>query len=392
MKDKNNVVTHTKFTGISLCGGIGMLDTGLNLALGGKFRPLLHVEREAFCAANLAWQMEKKFLDEAAEWDDVRTITSAECRAYVRAALGGRKLDFIIGGIPCQPFSHAGKRVGGNDERDLWPAALEAIEVYEPSFVFIENVEGMASHVDGARRLLQNLEGAGYRAKAGLFSSKECGASHGRKRWFFLGIVDNNKCERESISNQPSDWREDSDANRPSKIVADTTFQFNDGAGKEWKNWWREPSNNGLRLADAAIGKFQDAGRRTKRRDGLRQDCENVADAKCQQYQRRGESTDMGGAAGEVESAEDERQWNGRAVGDSGFDLPRYAPTRNDFRAWAAVAEMDAARMPAIESKIRGVDYGMANWDLQLHAIGNGVDPLVAAYAFCTLWACMQED
>lgn len=323
----NDVATHTKFTGISLCSGIGMLDAGLNLALGGKFRPLLHVEREAFCAANLAWQMGKKFLDEAPIWDDVRTVTSAECGDYVRTALGGRRLDFIIGGIPCQPYSQAGKRGGGNDERDLWPAALEAIKVYEPCFVFIENVEGMASHVDGARRFLQDLEGAGYRSKAGLFSSKECGASHGRKRWFFFGIAEG--CERSDLGN--------------------SAFQYNNGKRETGKRRRRKFTDNGKLLADAIIAGLQ--GRGFGRNGG--REC---------------------------------------PIGESSLELPRYAPARNDFESWAVVAEMDAARMPAIESKIRGVADGLANLGLQLHTIGNGVDPLVAAYAFCTLWACMQKD
>ena len=70
--------------------------------------------------------------------------------------------------------------------------------------------------------------------------------------------------------------------------------------------------------------------------------------------------------------------------------LPRYAPARNDLDAWTAVAEMDPARMPAVESALCRVANGLASRTDQLRLAGNGVDPLATAYAFLSLWTCLR--
>lgn len=52
-------------------------------------------------------------------------------------------VDVIHGGPPCQPFSIAGKRDGSRDDRDMWPAFIEAIRVVEPEAFVAENVPGL---------------------------------------------------------------------------------------------------------------------------------------------------------------------------------------------------------------------------------------------------------
>jgi len=55
----------------------------------------------------------------------------------------------VFGGPPCQPFSTAGKREGAKDNRDAFPAALQAIDLLQPDRVVLENVRGMLSHTKG---------------------------------------------------------------------------------------------------------------------------------------------------------------------------------------------------------------------------------------------------
>jgi DNA (cytosine-5)-methyltransferase 1 len=55
------------------------------------------------------------------------------------------RVDVLTAGFPCQPFSHAGKRLGANDERHLWPYIQEAIRVLRPRLVVLENVRGLLS-------------------------------------------------------------------------------------------------------------------------------------------------------------------------------------------------------------------------------------------------------
>lgn len=360
-----------------------MLDHGLNLALAGALEPVLVVEREAFCVANLAWQMEQGFLPEAHIWHDAKTVTRPRVREIVGARLGGRRLNFIFGGIPCQPHSQAGKRLGKMDERDLWPATLAAVAVYQPRFVFIENVDGIASSEDGARRIICDLEKAGYRTKAGLFSSKECGANHQRKRWFFLGIAESD--------DQCRVWKREKGVEEPfGRSSGIMGIADNDGRQREDISLSaRESGESGVefvgRSGSVAYSKKQferkqDNEIRKKSRENtwgvVGRSCVRLADATLR--------SNIG--------AGNQRENGRREHSDGDFDFSRYAPARNDHGAWAIIAEVDATRMPAIESSLRGVVDGLAGWDHKLRAIGNGVDSLVAAYAFVTLWAAIQGE
>ena len=128
-----------------VCSGIESLGLGLDLATGGAIRPILYVEIEAYCASVLAARMEEGALAPAAIWSNVKTLCSADCRDYVRTALGGRELGVLFGGYPCQPFSTAGKRAGSSDPRHLWPWIARAVEAYQPNLCFFENVPGLIS-------------------------------------------------------------------------------------------------------------------------------------------------------------------------------------------------------------------------------------------------------
>lgn len=120
---------------ISLCTGGGGLDLGVELAIPSA-RAVCMVEREAFAVARLVSAMEAGLLAPAAVWSDARSLDGRRWRGIV---------DGVIGGIPCQPHSLAGKRLAGRDERDLWSAARRIIVQSRAWFVLIENVGGMLS-------------------------------------------------------------------------------------------------------------------------------------------------------------------------------------------------------------------------------------------------------
>lgn len=86
-------------------------------------------------------------------------------RADIRSVQGepGR-LDLLAGGIPCPPFSVAGKQLGADDERDLFPEILRLTEEFEPRAVLIENVPGLMKPAfdDYRKGIVERLEGLGY--------------------------------------------------------------------------------------------------------------------------------------------------------------------------------------------------------------------------------------
>lgn len=162
-------------TVLSICTGYGGLERGLELA-GVKPRVLAYVEREAYAATNLVAKMEEGRLAPAPIWTDVKTFPYEDFRDSV---------DLMVGGYPCQPFSVAGKRGGSGDPRHLWPHVSWLIHNIRPRAVFFENVDG---HVNsGLQEVLADLAATGYRTAWGLFSAREVGAPHLRKRVFVYG-------------------------------------------------------------------------------------------------------------------------------------------------------------------------------------------------------------
>lgn len=162
------------FNYISICSGGGGLDLGLHLACG-VAKPVVYVENEAFAIEVLASRMEEGLLGKAPVWSDIRTFDGRPWRGLVQA---------ICGGYPCQPWSFAGKRLGKDDPRHLWPQIARIISEAEPNYCFFENVEGHLSL--GFKEVRAELRDMGFRVEAGLFSAAEVGATHLRKRLFIL--------------------------------------------------------------------------------------------------------------------------------------------------------------------------------------------------------------
>jgi DNA (cytosine-5)-methyltransferase 1 len=167
--DSPQTVTH-----ISLCAGYGGIDLGLKRAIP-NLRTVAFSEIEAFACANLVAKMEAGLLDAAPIWSNLKTFPWAEfCD----------RVDILSGGYPCQPFSSAGKRLGKEDPRHLWPWIADGIRTMRPRICFFENVEGHISL--GLRTVVEELADIGYQTTWGIFSAAEIGAPHQRKRIFIL--------------------------------------------------------------------------------------------------------------------------------------------------------------------------------------------------------------
>jgi len=91
-----------------------------------------------------------------------------------------QSVDVITAGYPCQPFSHAGKREGVNDDRHLWPYIREAVSVLRPGLVVLENVRGHLSL--GLKEVLADLTDIGYDAQWRTVRASDAGAPHQRAK------------------------------------------------------------------------------------------------------------------------------------------------------------------------------------------------------------------
>jgi DNA (cytosine-5)-methyltransferase 1 len=115
-------------------------------------------------------------------------------------------VDIFAAGIPCQPFSHAGKREGTEDDRYLWPEAIRIIRVMQPTWVIIENVDGIGSMEQSdsetvleteaeicqdtelvLETIRKDLEEAGYNSVAIILPACSVEAPHQRYRYFIVG-------------------------------------------------------------------------------------------------------------------------------------------------------------------------------------------------------------
>lgn len=169
-------------TVISFCSGYGGIERGLELT-GVEHRVIAYVEIEAYAIANLVSKMETGQLPPAPIYTDIKTFPSEVFRD---------KADIITGGYPCQPFSAAGKRKGGDDPRHLWPYIRQHVETIRPAQCFFENVEGHISL--GLNSVISDLEEDGYSTTWGIFGTKDLGFIHERKRVYILAHSNCQRC------------------------------------------------------------------------------------------------------------------------------------------------------------------------------------------------------
>lgn len=104
---------------------------------------------------------------------------------------GITEVDLLAGGIPCTPYSIAGKQLGSDDERDLLPVALSLTDSLRPRAVMLENVSALIkqSQFSDTRRILTSeLEGMGYSVQMELLDAQQFGVPQRRVRAVIVAI------------------------------------------------------------------------------------------------------------------------------------------------------------------------------------------------------------
>jgi DNA (cytosine-5)-methyltransferase 1 len=160
-------------TSLEICAGGGGQALGLENA-GFKHAALIEVDAHA-CATLRA---------NRTQWAVIhRDVREVDGRHY-------RGIDLLAGGVPCPPFSLAGKQLGSEDERDLFPEALRLIREAKPAAVMLENVRGFAGDkfISYRRNLLEQLERLGYRPDWRVLEASRFGVSQLRPRFVLVAL------------------------------------------------------------------------------------------------------------------------------------------------------------------------------------------------------------
>ncbi len=99
-------------------------------------------------------------------------------------------VDLLAGGVPCPPFSIAGKQLGKDDERDLFPEALRLIKEIKPRAVMLENVRGFldSAFAEYRQYILKSIEKIGYDTQIKLLNASDFGVPQLRPRVVIVGI------------------------------------------------------------------------------------------------------------------------------------------------------------------------------------------------------------
>jgi DNA (cytosine-5)-methyltransferase 1 len=165
-KLKNGVL---RMRSLELCAGAGGQALGLEKA---GFHPEALVEIDRHCCETL--RLNRK------NWN----VLEDDLRLFKHHASDFAGVELVAGGLPCPPFSVAGKQLGELDERNLFPDALEIIDAVRPQAVMIENVRGFLDAVfeDYRLHLKGQLKKLGYEVDWRLLNASDFGVPQLRPR------------------------------------------------------------------------------------------------------------------------------------------------------------------------------------------------------------------
>jgi DNA (cytosine-5)-methyltransferase 1 len=166
----------------SLFSGIGGFDLAAEWM---GWENLFHCEWDDFC---------KKIL--TCYWPNAKSYGNIDEADFT---IWQGRIDVLSGGFPCQPYSHAGRRKGKDDDRHKWPEMLRAIREIQPGWVVGENVYGIVNWSNGMvfEEVQIDLENEGYEVTPYILPACGVNADHKRERtWFVAHSIGNGYREK----------------------------------------------------------------------------------------------------------------------------------------------------------------------------------------------------
>jgi len=165
----------TKLTSVEICAGAGGQALGLEQA-GFQHEALIEIDKH--CCATLRFNRPK--------WNVIQgDVSQFDGRPY-------SGVDLLAGGVPCPPFSVAGKQLGQADERNLFPEAIRLVYEIRPKAVLLENVKGLKESAfdDYRNSISKAIKRLGYKADWKLLNASDYGVSQLRPRLLFVAVRD----------------------------------------------------------------------------------------------------------------------------------------------------------------------------------------------------------
>lgn len=160
-------------TSVEICAGAG--GQALGLAMAGFYHVALVEYEQDYCNVLKANRPEWNVICE-----DVHKFDGTPYKG----------VDLLAGGVPCPPFSVAGKQLGKDDDRDLFPEAIRLIREVNPRAIMLENVRGFlsAQFEEYREHILQEIRDLGYQVHIKLLNASDYGVPQLRPRVVIVGI------------------------------------------------------------------------------------------------------------------------------------------------------------------------------------------------------------
>lgn len=174
----------TSLTMFDLCAGIG----GFSYALQPLATTVAYAEKDPHARAVLASLIKRGTLPGAPILDDVAALKTRDGGGVTSAP------DIVCAGFPCQDLSAAGRRVGLHGPRSsLFFTVRDVVAEWKPAVVFLENVPCIRRYIHLVQDAMADI---GYDCFWDIFSAKDVGAPHLRRRWYCV-------CRRRSVADSP---------------------------------------------------------------------------------------------------------------------------------------------------------------------------------------------
>lgn len=216
-----------RLTSVELCAGAGGQALGLERA-GFAHSCLIDIEKHACNTLSL----------NRPNW----TVQHGDLAAFDGRPYKG--VDLLAGGLPCPPFSVAGKQLGQKDDRNLFPSMIRLVEEIKPRAVMIENVRGILDAVfeDYRTYISGQIGKMGYQTDWRLLNASDFGVSQLRPRVVFIAI-------RRDLADC-FDWPDKADQFRPPTVGA-LLYDLISANGWRGADAWRERANE---IAPTIVG------------------------------------------------------------------------------------------------------------------------------------------